>query len=75
MAIFLVAALILLARRCLYFLTNGFYLMVLYYAGQRFVWEFFKPYAPVAGPFNLFHVVCLGLIVYSTVMMRKEQVP
>ncbi len=75
MALFLVAALIQLARRSRLFLANGFYLMVLYYAGQRFVWEFFKPYAPVAGPFNLFHVVCLVLMVYAAVMMRKERVP
>ena len=29
---------------------NGFYLTVGWYALQRFVWEFFKPYATVLGP-------------------------
>ena len=38
---------------------------------QRFVWEFFKPYATVIGPFNLFHVVCLGLVLYAAVMIRS----
>ena len=32
---------------------------------QRFVWEFFKPYATIVGPFNLFHLVCLGLVLYA----------
>ena len=31
-----------------------------WYGLQRFVWEFFKPYATLIGPFNLFHLVCLG---------------
>ena len=35
------------------------------------VWEFFKPYATVIGPFNLFHVVCLGLLLYAGVMIRS----
>jgi len=38
---------------------------------QRFVWEFFKPYATVIGPFNLFHVVCLGLVLYAAAMIRS----
>ena len=38
---------------------------------QRFVWEFLKPYATVIGPFNLFHVVCLGLVLYAAVMIRS----
>jgi hypothetical protein len=39
--------------------------MVLWYAAQRFCWEFLKPYAPVFGPLNLFHLICLGLIAYA----------
>jgi phosphatidylglycerol:prolipoprotein diacylglycerol transferase len=35
------------------------------YAGQRFVWEFMKPYGTVIGPFNLFHLICLGLLGYA----------
>lgn len=54
-----------------FWLTNGFYLVVGWYALQRFVWEFYKPYATVIGPFNLFHVVCLGLLLYAAVMIRR----
>lgn len=68
MAAFLVYALAMLARRDPFFLRNGFYLMVLWYAAQRFCWEFFKPYALVLGPLNLFHLICLGLIAYALSM-------
>jgi phosphatidylglycerol:prolipoprotein diacylglycerol transferase len=54
-----------------FWLRNGFYLTVGWYALQRFVWEFLKPYATVIGPFNLFHVVCLGLVLYAAVMIRS----
>ena len=54
-------------------MRNGFYALVLFYAGQRFLWEFLKPYATVAGPFNLFHLVCAGLAIYALVMIRKDK--
>jgi phosphatidylglycerol---prolipoprotein diacylglyceryl transferase len=69
---FLVFALILLARRQEFFMRNGFYLMVLFYAGQRFLWEFLKPYGSLVGPFNLFHFICAGLCCYSLWMMRRR---
>lgn len=69
---FLVVALILLARRQEFFMRNGFYLMVLFYAGQRFLWEFFKPYGSLAGPFTLFHFICAGLCCYSLWMMGRR---
>lgn len=72
MAAFLVSALVMLARRDPFFMRNGFYLMVLWYAAQRFCWEFLKPYAPVLGPLNLFHLVCLGLMGYAVWMMRSN---
>lgn len=55
-----------------FWLANGFYLTVGWYALQRFAWEFFKPYATVIGPFNLFHLVCLGLLLYAAVMIRSR---
>jgi len=73
MAAFLVYALAMLARRDPFFLRNGFYLMVFWYAAQRFCWEFLKPYAPLLGPLNLFHLICLGLIAYALVMMTHVQ--
>jgi phosphatidylglycerol---prolipoprotein diacylglyceryl transferase len=71
MLVFLAATLLLLARRNMWFVANGFYVMVLYYATQRFVWEFLKPYAAVVGPFNLFHLVCIGLACYAVMMMWR----
>ena len=70
--LFLAVALIMLARRQPSFMRNGFYLMVLFYAGQRFVWEFLKPYAPIVGPFNLFHFICSGLCCYSIWMIGRR---
>jgi phosphatidylglycerol:prolipoprotein diacylglycerol transferase len=72
MAAFLVTALVMLARRDAFFMKNGFYLMVLWYAAQRFCWEFLKPYAPALGPLNLFHLICLGLMGYALVMLRSN---
>lgn len=71
MAAFLAIALVLIGRRDPFFMRNGFYLLVLVYAMQRFAWEFLKPYAAVVGPFNLFHLICAGLVIYSLVMMAK----
>jgi phosphatidylglycerol---prolipoprotein diacylglyceryl transferase len=72
MAAFLVAALGLLARRQPFFMRNGFYLLVFWYAGQRFVWEFLKPYGGLIGPVNIFHVICAGLMVYASWMIGND---
>jgi prolipoprotein diacylglyceryltransferase len=73
MALFLAVALALLAKRSPFFLRNGFYVLVLYYAAQRFVWEFLKPYGTVLGPFNVFHFVAAGLVCYALAMMRGSR--
>ncbi|MBY0320314.1 MAG: prolipoprotein diacylglyceryl transferase [Reyranella sp.] len=59
------------AVRDRFWLKNGFYLTVGWYGLQRFAWEFFKPYATLLGPFNLFHFVCLGLVLYAALMIRS----
>jgi len=56
-----------------FWLANGFYLTVGWYALQRFVWEFLKPYATVIGPFNLFHIVCLAVLLYAAWMIRSRR--
>ena len=71
MLAFLAVALLLIWRRQPFFTRNGFYMLVLVYGSQRFIWEFLKPYGTVAGPFNLFHFICAGLVVYSLAMMRR----
>jgi phosphatidylglycerol---prolipoprotein diacylglyceryl transferase len=72
MLAFLVFALAMLARRNAWFMQNGFYAMALTYAVQRFLWEFLKPYGPVIGSLNLFHLVCAALAVYACIMMRGQ---
>ena len=71
MAVFLGYALFAIAQRDTGFTARGFYLMVGFYAGQRFLWEFLKPYGTVVGPFNVFHLLCLALIAYSCFMILR----
>lgn len=73
MAGFLLVALVLIGRRNVMFMRNGFYLLVLTYAAQRFLWEFLKPYGAVLAPFNLFHFICAGLMIYSAVMISGRK--
>lgn len=70
---FLALALYLIGRRNPFFMRNGFYLLVLVYAGQRFLWELLKPYQTLSGPLNLFHFLCLGLMIYSVGMLAKSR--
>ena len=60
-------------RESLWVETNAFYVVMFVYAMQRFVWEFLKPYASVIGPLNVFHLLCLALIVYSVAMMYLQR--
>lgn len=46
-------------------LRIGFHVLIVFYAAQRFVCEFFKPYPPVVGSFNVFHFLMLGLMTYG----------
>jgi phosphatidylglycerol---prolipoprotein diacylglyceryl transferase len=71
MGAFLAVALVLLQRRNRLFLARGFHLMVGFYALQRFAWEFLKPYATLIGPFNVFHLTSVALLVYAAAMLRK----
>jgi prolipoprotein diacylglyceryltransferase len=72
MVLFLIVFLRGIARGTPLFLRQGFYLFVGWYGLQRFVWEFFKPYPTVLGPFNIFHLICLVLIAYALFMMRES---
>jgi phosphatidylglycerol---prolipoprotein diacylglyceryl transferase len=72
MLAFLCVALLLLARRQAFFMHNGFYILVLFYGAQRFLWEFLKPYGTLTGPFNLFHFICVALCCYSIFMMGRQ---
>jgi len=61
-----------IARGSDLFLRQGFYLFVGWYAAQRFAWEFLKPYPGLAGPLNIFHLICLVLFAYALFMMRRN---
>jgi phosphatidylglycerol---prolipoprotein diacylglyceryl transferase len=71
MAAMLVVLLWRLKKRDPFWLANGFYIVVGWYGLQRFAWEFIKPYATLAGPINVFHLVCLGLVLYAALMIRS----
>jgi len=72
MFFFLTIYLFAIARRSPLFLGQGFYLFVGYYALQRFLWEFLKPYPALVGPFDLFQILCAALLFYSAFMMSRN---
>ena len=72
LAAFLVWLLLRLRSPDSFVMRNGFYLMAGFYGAQRFLWEFLKPYAAIFGPFNLFHFLCIGLMIYAGAMMRRS---
>ena len=72
MALFLAVYLVGLHRRSPWALRRGFYAMCLWYGVQRFAWEFLKPYPPLIGPFNLFHILCGGLAAYGWLYWRAD---
>ncbi|MEO6339322.1 MAG: prolipoprotein diacylglyceryl transferase family protein [Caulobacteraceae bacterium] len=73
MAGFLTVYLIALNSRAPWTLRRSFYVMCLWYACQRFGWEFLKPYRPLVGPLNLFHLLCLGLALYGLVFYLADR--
>lgn len=50
--------------------AHAFHAFAIVYAVQRFVWEFAKPYPPLAGPFNVFHLLMGGMAAYGLVWWR-----
>ncbi len=72
MAAFLAIYVAGLARRAPWAMRRGFYALCLWYGAQRFAWEFLKPYPAVIGPFNLFHLLCAGLVVYGGVYYLRD---
>ena len=52
---------------------NGFYYFAIIYGGQRFLWEFLKPYPRLPFGINMFQVLCLGLVAYGIFMLRAQR--
>ena len=73
MTLFLVVYLAALARRAPWAMQRGFYVVVAWYGLQRFAWEFLKPYPKLIGPFNIFHLICLGLVIYGCVYFIRDR--
>lgn len=69
MAVFLAAYLFAVFRNNRFVIDNGLYLAIGWYAAQRFIWEFFKPYAPVLGPMTVFHILSIVLAIYAWFML------
>jgi prolipoprotein diacylglyceryltransferase len=73
MALFLAAFIWGLRGRQPWATRHGFYWLAVAYGAQRFLWEFVKPYPPLIGPLNHFHLMCLALVVYGFFMIRRSK--
>ncbi len=52
---------------------RAFYLFILFYAAQRFAWEFFKPYPDLVGPLNLFQLLAVAMIAYALIFDARAR--
>jgi prolipoprotein diacylglyceryltransferase len=73
MAVFLFIVLLGYKKHPQFWTSQGFYLFVLFYAGQRFIWEFLKPYATLIAQLNLFHLLALAMIAYALYMLSTSK--
>jgi prolipoprotein diacylglyceryltransferase len=65
MLAFLAVYLVALRRRAEWTRTRAFYLFILFYAAQRFVWELLKPYPRVIGPLDVFQLLAIAMMGYA----------
>ena len=73
MLAFLALYLAALQRRAAWTGERAFYLFILWYAVQRFLWEFLKPYPDLVGPLNLFQLLALAMIFYALVFDARAR--
>jgi phosphatidylglycerol:prolipoprotein diacylglycerol transferase len=73
MLAFLIVYLAALGRRAAWTRDRAFYLFILCYAIQRFVWEFLKPYPRLVGPLDLFQLLALAMIFYALVLDARAR--
>jgi phosphatidylglycerol:prolipoprotein diacylglycerol transferase len=62
-----------LARRAAWTRDRAFYLFILVYAAQRFLWEFLKPYPRLFGPLDVFQLLALAMIAYALVFDARAR--
>jgi phosphatidylglycerol---prolipoprotein diacylglyceryl transferase len=67
MLAFLAVYLLALRRRAAWTGERAFYLFILCYGLQRFVWEFLKPYPRLVGPLDVFQLLALAMIAYALI--------
>jgi prolipoprotein diacylglyceryltransferase len=67
MLAFLAVYLLALARRARWTEDRAFYAFVIFYAAQRFFWEFLKPYPRILGPLDLFQLLAIAMIFYGLI--------
>ena len=65
MAAFAALYIAMMARCSRLWREDGFYLAVGFYAAQRFVWEFLKPYDPVLVGMTVFQLLSIALLGYA----------
>jgi hypothetical protein len=65
MCAFLLVYLAALRKEAAWTRDRAFYLFILFYAVQRFFWEFLKPYPDVVGPLNVFQLLALAMMLYA----------
>ncbi|HEY5713076.1 MAG TPA: prolipoprotein diacylglyceryl transferase family protein [Allosphingosinicella sp.] len=73
MLAFLAVYLVGLRRRAAWTRDRAFYLFILFYAAQRFVWEFLKPYPRLVGPLDVFQLLALAMIFYALVFDARAR--
>lgn len=68
MTLFALAYFVQIRRGSAFWRVNGFYLAVTFYAVQRFMLEFLKPYEPMAIGLTVFQFLSLALACYGLAM-------
>jgi hypothetical protein len=72
MAMFLAAYLCARLRGAAWARDHAFHALIIFYAAQRFLWEFWKPYPRLVGPLNVFHLLMIGLVAYGIIWWRRD---
>jgi phosphatidylglycerol:prolipoprotein diacylglycerol transferase len=73
MLAFLAFYLLALRHRAAWTRDRAFYLFVLFYAAQRFCWEFLKPYKRLLGSLDVFQLLALGMILYALIFDARAR--
>lgn len=72
MAAFALLYIFMVARKSAFWMNNGFYLAVAFYAVERFILEYFKPYATVIAGLSIFQILSLAMGAYAIAMMASQ---